>query len=86
MTYSSNLDRVELVFLKKVPLFFFATQKIRGSFIDPKKSLLAKISDKKLTWTPMSLKYASGAPGEESRNMVMQMQPVAHVTQGEPDG
>ena len=39
------------------------TQKILVSFLDPKKSLLAKISDPKNRSDPPSVKYVSGAPG-----------------------
>ena len=49
---------------QKIPLFFFATQKILTSFIDPKKSLFCQnFRPKKITRTPPSLKYVSGAPG-----------------------
>ena len=48
----------------KIPVLFSRPQKIPASFIDPKKSLLAKMSDpKKILQTPPSLKYVSGAPG-----------------------
>ena len=47
-----------------IPLgFFLRPQKIPASFIDPKESLLAKISDPKKSLGPPSLKYGSGAPG-----------------------
>ena len=51
---------------KKIPLLFSRPQKIAASFIDPKKSLLAKMSDPKKSFgppPPLSLKYVSGAPG-----------------------
>ena len=45
-------------------LCFFCDPKFPTSFIDPKKSVLAKMSDpKKITRTPSSLKYVSGALG-----------------------
>ena len=48
--------------------FFFVTQKNPTILnIDPKKLLLAKISDpKKSLGPPLSLKYVSGAPGPRS--------------------
>ena len=51
---------------KKIPVLFSRPQKIPASFIDPKKSLLAKMSDPKKSFgppPPPSLKYVSGVPG-----------------------
>ena len=49
---------------QKTPVLFSRPQKIPASFIDPKKSLLAKMSDpQKNPSDPPSLKYVSGAPG-----------------------
>ena len=60
----------------KIPLLFSRPKKIRASFIDPQKSLLAKMSEtnsevgiflgikyEPLSDPPPSLKYVSGAPG-----------------------
>ena len=45
-------------------MLFSQPKKIPASFIDPKKSLLAKMSDPKNSFgPPPSLKYVSGAPG-----------------------
>ena len=50
---------------KKIPVLFSRPKKIPASLIDPKKSLLAKMSDpRKILRTPPSLKYVSGAPGK----------------------
>ena len=50
--------------LQKIPLFFFATQKNPGIFFRPQKITFGQnIRPKKITWTPQSLKYVSGAPG-----------------------
>ena len=53
--------------LIKISLFFFATQKITASFIDPRKKYFGpKFQTKKITRTPPpppSLKNVSGAPG-----------------------
>ena len=55
----------------KNPFVFFTTQKNPSIFHRPKKSLLAKISDSIKSFDdpppppPPSLKYVSGAPGEE---------------------
>ena len=50
--------------LQKIPLFFFATQKNPGIFYRPQKITFGQnIRPKKITWTPQSLKYVSGAPG-----------------------
>ena len=51
----------------KIPLFFSQLKKNPGVFHRPKKSLLANISDsiKSFPPPPPSLKYVSGAPGEE---------------------
>ena len=53
------------VLTQKLLVFFLWPITIPTSFIDPKKSLLAKISDpKKIPRTPFpSIKYVSGAPG-----------------------
>ena len=53
---------------KKILLLFSRPKKIPVSFIDPKKSLLAKMSDPKKSFGPPapSLKYVSGAPGDGS--------------------
>ena len=49
---------------KKIPVLFSRPQKMPVSFIDPKKSLLAKMSDPKKSFgPPLSLKYVSEAPG-----------------------
>ena len=39
---------------KKIPLLFSRPKKIRASFIDPKKSFLAKMSDPKKSFGPPS--------------------------------
>ena len=45
-------------------LLFSRPKKIPASFIDPKKSLLAKMSDPKKSFRPpRHIKYVSGAPG-----------------------
>ena len=38
---------------QKYPCAFFATQNIQASFVDPKKSFLAKISDPKKSLGPL---------------------------------
>ena len=49
---------------KKIPVLFSRPKKMPASFIDPKNSLLAKMSDlKKSFGPPPSLKYVSGASG-----------------------
>ena len=53
---------------QKIPLLISRPKKIPASFIDPKKSLLVKMSDPKKSFgpnppPPPSLKYVSGAPG-----------------------
>ena len=49
---------------KKILVLFSRPKKIPASFIDPKKSLLAKMSDPKKSFgPPPSLKYVSGVPG-----------------------
>ena len=48
---------------QKIPVLFSRPKKISASFIDPKKSLLAEMSDPKKSFGPPSLKYVSGAPG-----------------------
>ena len=56
---------------QKNPCVVFATQKNPASFIDPKKSLLAKMSDpKNPSDPPPSLKYVSGAPGLSKKSFV----------------
>ena len=50
---------------KKIPVLFSRPKKIPASFIDPKISLLSKMSDPKKSFgPPPSLKYVSGAPGK----------------------
>ena len=49
---------------KKIPLSFFTNQRNPGIFHRPKKITLGQnFRPKKITWTPLSLKYVSGAPG-----------------------
>ena len=48
--------------------FFLRPQKIPASFTDPKKSLLAKLSDPKNHSGLPSLKFVSGAPGMDIFN------------------
>ena len=48
---------------QKIPVLFSRPKKIPASFIDPKESLLAKMSDPKKSFGPPPLKYVSGAPG-----------------------
>ena len=49
--------------LKKIPLFFFANQKNPGVFHRPQKITFGQnFRPKKITRTPLSLKYVSGAP------------------------
>ena len=55
---------------QKIPVLFSRPQKIPASFKDPKKSLLAKMSDPKNPSDPPSLKYVSGAPGLVSFNQL----------------
>ena len=65
---------------KKIPLLFSRPQKIPTSFIDPKKSLLAKMSDPKKSFgPPPSLKYVSGAPGNAVLDAVALDREVPHV-------
>ena len=53
---------------KNIPLIFFATQKNPGIFHRPKKITFGQnFRIKKITGTPLSLKYVSGAPGENNQ-------------------
>ena len=63
---------------KKIPVLFSRPKKIQASFIDAKKSLLAKISDPKKSFGPPSLKYVSGAPRWRA-NFLVGWNPILNV-------
>ena len=63
---------------KKIPVLFSWPKKIQASFIDAKKSLLAKISDPKKSFGPPSLKYVSGAPRWRA-NFLVGWNPILNV-------
>ena len=63
---------------KKSPVLFSRPKKIQASFIDAKKSLLAKISDPKKSFGPPSLKYVSGAPRWRA-NFLVGWNPILNV-------
>ena len=47
---------------QKIPVLFSRPQKIPASFIDPKKSLLAKMSDPKKSFGPPVIKICEWGP------------------------